>query len=53
MHFQVCMKIFASPSAGCQGMDSNTIIVVHYLVSRKQNQQLADNFKRSRMANHA
>ena len=53
MHFQVCVKIFASSLVGCQFMDSNTIIVVYYLVSRKQYQQLVANFKRSRMANHA
>ena len=48
----MCVTIFVSPSAGHQVMDSNTIIVVYYLVSHKWSQQLAANFKRSRMANH-
>ena len=46
------MTIFVSPSAGRQVMDSNIIIVVYYLASRKRNQHLAANFKRSHMANH-
>ena len=39
--------------ADCQFMDPSTIVAIHDLVSRKQDQHLVVTSKRSRMANHA